>query len=57
MSYLDIDLIFMTSLDISSLFTNIPLNKMIDIIISKFFLNSIHHVGFTFKELSLAVFI
>ena len=49
----------MTSFDISSLFTNVPLDETIDIIISKLFLNPTHYLGFTcgqFKELfSLAV--
>ena len=56
---LDTDHIFMTSFDISSLITHVPLDDTIDIIISKLFLNSTHHLGFTraqFKELlSLAV--
>ena len=49
----------MTSFDISSLFTNVPFDETIDIIIFKLFLNSTHHLGFIraqFKELlSLAV--
>ena len=49
----------MTSFDISLLFTNVPLDGTINIIISKLFLNSAHHLGFTRaqfrKLLSLAV--
>ena len=50
----DSDHLGMASFDITSLFTNIPLNEIIDIVINYLFLNTTHYHGFSrqqFKKL------
>ena len=47
---LDSDNIFMASFDIS-LFTNVPLDETIDIIIYRLFRNSTHFLGFFTKSI------
>ena len=44
---IDTNDIYMASYDISSLFTNVPLDETIDIIIQKLFFNSTHYSGFS----------
>ena len=44
------DTLTMVSFDIKSLFTNIPLDETIDIIVSKLFNNSTHFQNFTRSE-------
>ena len=46
----DSNLLIMASFDITSLFTNIPVNKTIDIVINHLFLNTTHYHGFSCKH-------